>query len=76
MGTTESYKDFVVLSPNLYEIIKYVFEPLVKCFFIRPQPKKLGAYRVGVSVRPSVIAFLYGLEHLNGRSWKLGYRLK
>ena len=59
------------------------YDDLFKLF--RPQPKRLGAYRFGVSVCPSVClsvrlsvrhTFLYGLELLNGRLQRLGYRLK
>ena len=59
---------------------------LFKDRFLGPNPKVGGLQSWGVrpsvrpsfrpSVRPSVIAFLYGLELLNGRSQRLGYRLK
>ena len=45
--------------------------------FFRPQPQSWGPIELGCpSVCLSVIAFLYGLELLNGRWYRLGYRLK
>ena len=49
--------------------IKFPIYQAKHIVFIRPQPQSLRPIVFGcLSIRPSVIAFLYGLELLNGRS--------
>ena len=56
------------LQVSFYEIVFHLVCSVNTSVF-RPQPKSWGPIELGCpSVCPSVIAFLYGLELLNGRS--------
>ena len=60
----------VLLETSGGHMLEFYTPPKVSSFgFVRPQPQSWGPIELGCpSVCPSVIAFLYGLELLNGRS--------